>query len=1068
MKKWLVVPALLVLLTAPPLFLAGTERGARLLLTPLAAVSGLAFSFRGGTVFTGLDFDRIAYHQEETQIEARDVRIALNWNLQCLLETEICLQTLELATLTVAVGDTETPTGPGEPLVLPPAPAIPLTTRIERLRIGTLLLDRGAESQQLNRVEASASIEAEHISLQELHIEHTNATLRGGLTIGLGQSWPISASLLMEFTDGSLPGTLPGNWRIRVDGALLTPELTWSSVDLTGLSGKAALAVASSNRDLTGDFELRGLGLLREVAALAPWVVLEAPVSGRFELSAAATVLSLDSQLSGWSEGPLKSTLEVRQREGIWHLVGLSMIDDTGRLRADVSGTLGRPEAWLPALEFRLADLSLPGNPDLRHLSGAGNGGLNRAGWYLADAELTLERDETPIVLRGEAREASDHALFPLGRFDATVGTTAIGYMRGGINNPAEISLPGGVVTEQLTLDSLVGRIHPDDDMRLDLDVTGDVTGHLQLRAEENTDGAAITLAPFRLQVFDQVVLSEETIEGQWLKRSAEIIVESTCLGIRTLSLCTEAATLGRSGQLVVKLDGEEAFESAIDGRPYSLTVSGNGNVDIHWSDGVLSEAVVDLQLPLVIFDPFSKEGTAEPVEWEDAKVAGTITPTAQQLSITAVSRRYGTFDARLGRSNDAITGDLKLGDIRLAAFDDLLPEIDLESGTVSGDLQIGGSVKAPELDGTLTLQQGFIRLREENIELEDLSLEVAADQDQLTLNGKAVLGEGPVTVTGSCCEDSQLQLSIVGDKNRLQLPVGLDAIVTPNLGLAVTSQHAALSGTLRVHGGTYQHSELVSNGVAVSKDVVRLDAPEAPPRRLGFSADIKTRVDPGFTLRSPQVEATLEGEVRFRSTDEEPAQLFGEMRVLGGVMRAYGQALRLEKGSVAFVGNPENPDLSLSAVRDIPSEQLRVGVRVTGTLDTPSLSLFSDPARPDRDTLSYLLRGRGPDAGAGADDTAMAMALGTSAINRSGVLDRLNAVPGLSQVSVGTEGSDEQTAATINAYVGERLFISYGMGIYEPVNVLTARLYLRSRLWVEVVSRLENSFDIYYRFDRD
>jgi hypothetical protein len=35
-------------------------------------------------------------------------------------------------------------------------------------------------------------------------------------------------------------------------------------------------------------------------------------------------------------------------------------------------------------------------------------------------------------------------------------------------------------------------------------------------------------------------------------------------------------------------------------------------------------------------------------------------------------------------------------------------------------------------------------------------------------------------------------------------------------------------------------------------------------------------------------------------------------------------------------------------------------------------------------------------------------------------------------------------------------------------VNTLTARLYLQARLWLEVVSGLENSVDLYYRFEID
>jgi autotransporter translocation and assembly factor TamB len=95
-----------------------------------------------------------------------------------------------------------------------------------------------------------------------------------------------------------------------------------------------------------------------------------------------------------------------------------------------------------------------------------------------------------------------------------------------------------------------------------------------------------------------------------------------------------------------------------------------------------------------------------------------------------------------------------------------------------------------------------------------------------------------------------------------------------------------------------------------------------------------------------------------------------------------------------------------------------------------------------------------------------MALSLGASALNQSGVLAPLNDLPGLSGITLGAEGTDQDMSATISAYVGNRLYLSYGVGIYEPINALTARLYLRSRLWLEVVSRLESSFDLYYRFD--
>ena len=88
--------------------------------------------------------------------------------------------------------------------------------------------------------------------------------------------------------------------------------------------------------------------------------------------------------------------------------------------------------------------------------------------------------------------------------------------------------------------------------------------------------------------------------------------------------------------------------------------------------------------------------------------------------------------------------------------------------------------------------------------------------------------------------------------------------------------------------------------------------------------------------------------------------------------------------------------------------------------------------------------------------------------VNRSTLVSELNRVPGLSNVAFGAQGGESDTAATVSGYLGERLYLSYGIGLYEPINVLTARFYLRARLWVEVISSLENSLDLYYSFDRD
>jgi autotransporter translocation and assembly factor TamB len=144
-------------------------------------------------------------------------------------------------------------------------------------------------------------------------------------------------------------------------------------------------------------------------------------------------------------------------------------------------------------------------------------------------------------------------------------------------------------------------------------------------------------------------------------------------------------------------------------------------------------------------------------------------------------------------------------------------------------------------------------------------------------------------------------------------------------------------------------------------------------------------------------------------------------------------------------------------------------GVQVRGRLQEELiLEVYSDPAMSQGEAMSYLVRGRGLDAGAGADGTAVALSLASGVVNRSTLVSELNRVPGVSDIQFGADGSGDDTAATVSGYVGGRLYLSYGFGLYEPINVLTARLYLGTRLWLEVVSSLENSVDLYYSFDID
>jgi len=308
-----------------------------------------------------------------------------------------------------------------------------------------------------------------------------------------------------------------------------------------------------------------------------------------------------------------------------------------------------------------------------------------------------------------------------------------------------------------------------------------------------------------------------------------------------------------------------------------------------------------------------------------------------------------------------------------------------------------------------------------------------------------------------------------VGREENLVFPPSVQATVSHDLTLTATPGFLSLAGELKVHKGLLEHEELPAGSVSLSDDVVqlRLEGPLTQRKSsLDIAMDVDVSIEDSFRIVGGIANVTVGGDLQLSQERGHPLQLFGNLNVIGGELNAYGQNLKVKRGTVSFSGAPENPALDMRAERLISIDDVTVGLELRGTLDAPVLQVYSNPVMARTEALSYLLRGRGLDTGASADGAAVALSMGTTLLNQSGVFNKLEKLPGISGVEISAEGSDNDTTATISGYIGRSIYLAYGVGLYEPINVLTARFYLKTRLWLEVVSALENSMDLYYSFD--
>ena len=330
------------------------------------------------------------------------------------------------------------------------------------------------------------------------------------------------------------------------------------------------------------------------------------------------------------------------------------------------------------------------------------------------------------------------------------------------------------------------------------------------------------------------------------------------------------------------------------------------------------------------------------------------------------------------------------------------------------------------------------------------------------------LLGGGKLDISGSLGYKPEpfVELQLIGQNATLLFPPSTQLQASHNLKLVATPDYLDITGELTVHEGVLEHEQLPEGGVALSDDIVMVGYTGPPIRSFDLAMDVQVKIEDHFKVVGSVVDVTVGGDLHLLQERGRPVQLFGNLNVVGGGLRAYRQHLQVRRGTVAFSGAPENPALDMRAERLVAADNVTVGLTLGGTLEAPLLEVYSDPAMAQTQALSYLVRGRGLDVGAGADGTALALSMGASLVNQTGVMGAFDRVPGVNSVELSADGSEDDTTATISGYIGNRIYLSYGVGLYEPINVLTARLYLQTRLWVEVVSSLENSIDLYYSFD--
>jgi len=569
-------------------------------------------------------------------------------------------------------------------------------------------------------------------------------------------------------------------------------------------------------------------------------------------------------------------------------------------------------------------------------------------------------------------------------------------------------------------------------------------------------------------------------------QQTQQLSLNKHCWNTDGLNICLpQNVSFFDSGNIPLSLTfNSYYFNKTFAPKDISVNTNIKGNANIHWSPDiphtikgdlfVLAGNVLleekEIYLPVKVLSAWDEGHLTFTLNKHLAKARMTLSPSEQN----DIRHNYDFYsDINLQgqvnfEQNLPLTAQVNIDNFNLRPLQAINHELTLLDGSLSTRVKVNGNFKQPNVYGKIQLTKGSAKLLKSPTLVDDVKIQLDLLGKKADIKGTFAVGNDTGYIEGDAAWEHErtLDLAINAEQLSFLIPPQVKATIAPKLHASLTKNNLHITGKVDVIKGELEVTELPEGSVELTNDVIFVNEQgdkiikDTP---FNITSDIEVFINDVFKLSGQGFDGHLAGVLRVQHNNQQPLQLFGHLNIPDGRYHAYGQRLQIERGKVAFTGPLDNPHIDLKATRTIAKENIKVGVEITGFANALSLNLTSSPSLSRAQTLSYLLRGQRLENDA-PDNSGIGVALGAALANYSGILKKIDKLPLINNVEI----DGDSTQVSIAGYLGKRIYVKYGIGVEEPVNELTIRLFLMSRLWIETISGLENSADIYYSFDSD
>lgn len=422
------------------------------------------------------------------------------------------------------------------------------------------------------------------------------------------------------------------------------------------------------------------------------------------------------------------------------------------------------------------------------------------------------------------------------------------------------------------------------------------------------------------------------------------------------------------------------------------------------------------------------------------------------------------------------VDGTLKFVAVDATLVNSFLSPGESAEGQWFGNLRFAGTLEEPLIYGRTGLFNAKLDSTKLPFEMLPSDIKLTFNGNSSTLEGHLKTPQGEVALNGSAdwrtIGEGKAIVTTKGSNLRVTLPPDIEFDLTTDVTCEASSDLIKLDGAISIPWAKVSVSKLPASAVDVSDDVVRLDRPRAKKKAAGkpipIESNLRIHIGDDVRVEAMGLKARLTGNLNVIQ-DNGTLGLTGQISVPSGSFKAYGQDLLVRRGEFHFVGAVANPLLDLEAIRnpDRTADDVIAGIRVTGSVDSPQVAVFSDPAKSETEALSYLIRGEGLDPSGDSDNTMITSALINLGLSQgSHVFESLGDAVGISGLGFETEGVGDSSQLVVSGYVLPGLKVKYGVGIFDSLATLTLRYRVIPRLYVEAVSGVDQALDLLYSFE--